>query len=69
MFASLNQAIQMFQVDKGRFPKDLNELVSEKLINSVPDAPYGMKLDYDATTGGRLVWCRRSDSARDTPKP
>lgn len=49
--ASLNQAINMFQVDKGRFPKDLNELVQEKYIGKVPEAPYGMKIDYDATTG------------------
>ncbi|HXS68360.1 MAG TPA: type II secretion system protein GspG [Candidatus Polarisedimenticolia bacterium] len=49
--ASLNQAIQMFQVDKGRFPKDLNELVQEKYIGKVPDAPYGMKIDYDPATG------------------
>jgi hypothetical protein len=49
--ASLNQAIQMFQVDKGRFPRDLNELVQEKYIGKVPDAPYGMKLDYDPSTG------------------
>lgn len=49
--ASLNQEIQLFQVDKGRFPKDLDELVQEKYIKKVPDAPYGMKIDYDATTG------------------
>lgn len=49
--ASLNQAVQMFQVDKGRFPKDLNELVQEKYIGKVPAAPYGMKIDYDPSTG------------------
>jgi hypothetical protein len=49
--ARLEQAIQMFNVEKGRYPKDLNELVSEKYIPAVPAAPYGMKLDYDATTG------------------
>jgi hypothetical protein len=49
--ATLNQAIQMFNVDKGRYPKDLNELVTEKFIPKIPAAPYGMKLDYDATTG------------------
>ena len=30
--ASLNQAISMFQVDKARYPKDLDELVTEKYI-------------------------------------
>jgi len=48
---SLNQAIQMFNVDKGRNPKDLSELVTEKYIPRIPDAPYGMKLDYDASAG------------------
>jgi hypothetical protein len=49
--ASLNQAIQLFNVDKGRNPKDLNELVTEKFIPQIPPVPYGMKLDYDATAG------------------
>jgi hypothetical protein len=49
--ATLNQAIQMFNVEKGRYPKDLNELVAEKYIPKVPPAPYGMKLDYDPTSG------------------
>jgi hypothetical protein len=48
---SLRPTIEQFQVEKGRFPKDLNELVQEKYISKVPDAPYGMKLDYDAATG------------------
>ncbi len=49
--ATLDQAIQLFNVEKGRNPKDLNELVSEKYIPKLPDAPYGMKLDYDAAAG------------------
>ena len=48
---SLNQAIQMFNVDKGRNPKDLNELVAEKYIPKLPAAPYGMKIEYDADSG------------------
>ena len=48
---SLNQAIQVVNVDKGRFPKDLNELVAEKYIPKLPTPPYGMKLDYDAKAG------------------
>lgn len=48
---SLNQAIQLFNVDKGRNPKDLNELVTEKFIPKVPDAPFGMKLNYDEASG------------------
>ena len=49
--ASLKPAIDQFQVDKGRYPKDLNELVTEKYISKVPEAPYGMKIDYDPATG------------------
>ena len=49
--SSLNQAIGMFQVDKGRFPNNLDELVQEKYLKKIPDAPYGMKIDYDAATG------------------
>jgi Rieske Fe-S protein len=48
---SLNQAIQMFNVEKGRNPKDLNELVTEKFIPRIPDAPYGTRLEYDAASG------------------
>ena len=49
--ATLKPAIDQFQVDKGRYPKDLNELVTEKYISKVPEAPYGMKVDYDPATG------------------
>ena len=49
--ASLNKAIQLFNVDKGRYPKDLNELVQDKFIPQIPDVPYGSKLSYDANSG------------------
>jgi hypothetical protein len=48
---SLNQAIQLFNVDKGRNPKDLNELVEHKFIPKIPEVPYGHKLVYDASAG------------------
>jgi hypothetical protein len=38
-------------VDQGRNPKDLNELVEKKFYPKLPDAPMGMKLEYDATAG------------------
>jgi len=47
----LNQTIQQFNAAEGHYPKDLNELVTEKYLPRIPDAPYGMKLVYDATTG------------------
>jgi hypothetical protein len=49
--ASINQAIQMFNATEGRYPKDLEELVTNKLIGEIPPTPRGKKLDYDATTG------------------
>ena len=49
--SSINRAIQMFSVDQGRYPKDLNELVEKKYMPRIPDAPYGMKLVYDAESG------------------
>ena len=48
---ALTKAIEMFQVDQGRWPKDLNELVSQKYIPRIPDAPVGQKIAYDAATG------------------
>jgi len=53
--ASIKPAIDQFQVDKGRYPKDLNELVQEKYLSKIPAAPYGMKLDYDPATGAVKV--------------
>lgn len=48
---SLDKAIQMFNVEHGRFPTDLKELVSEKYISQIPTPPYGTRLDYDASAG------------------
>jgi len=47
----LNQAVQTFYASEGRFPKDLNELVTEKYLPKLPEAPYNMKIVYDATKG------------------
>lgn len=49
--AALTQAAQLFNAQEGRYPKDLNELVTSKMIARIPDAPAGMKLDYDPATG------------------
>jgi hypothetical protein len=48
---SLDKSIQLFNVEKGRNPKDLNELVSEKYIKEIPTPPYGTKIDYDPSSG------------------
>ena len=47
---SLDKAIQMFNVDQGRNPKDLNEL-APKYIPQIPTPPYGTKLVYDPDSG------------------
>jgi hypothetical protein len=49
--SAVTKAIQMFQVEQGRLPKDLNELVSMKYMPKIPDAPAGQKIDYDPNTG------------------
>jgi hypothetical protein len=46
----LTQAVQMFQVQEGRLPKDLNELVPN-YVAKLPAAPYGSRLNYDPTSG------------------
>jgi hypothetical protein len=48
---TLNQAVQAFYAGEGRYPTDLNELVSEKYMPRLPEPPYGMKLFYDPSTG------------------
>ena len=48
---SLDKAIQLFNVDQGRNPRDLNELVEKKYIPQIPDTPFGTKLQYDAGAG------------------
>jgi hypothetical protein len=49
--ASLTKAIELFHIENGRFPKDLNELVTEKFLPQIPTPPRGMKISYDAATG------------------
>lgn len=48
---ALNKAIEMFYVQEGRFPKDLDEVVEKKLIPEIPPAPAGMQIVYDAKAG------------------
>ena len=48
---SLSQMVQLFNASEGRFPKDLNELVTQKYLPSLPAPPYGMTFDYNPATG------------------
>jgi len=47
---SINQEIQLFYVQEGRYPKDLQELVPG-FMPKIPDAPYGSKIVYDPAAG------------------
>lgn len=49
--SSVTEAIRMFHVEKGRFPKTLNELVQDKYLPRLPAAPAGTKYSYDPNTG------------------
>lgn len=48
---SLDNAIRLFQGQEGRFPKDLNELISKNYLPKLPNAPAHTQFAYDATTG------------------
>ncbi len=49
--SALNENVQLFNVQEGRLPKSLDELVEKKYLGKLPYPPAGMKLAYDATTG------------------
>ena len=46
----LNEAVQQFNVQEGRYPKDLQELVPN-YVAQIPTPPYGYKIEYDADHG------------------
>ena len=46
----LNQAVQLFNVQEGRYPKTLDEL-TPKYVSQLPEPPLGYKLNYDAVKG------------------
>ncbi len=52
---AINNAIQLFGVQEGRFPKDLDELVTKKYLAKLPVPPFGSKLHYDAREGKASV--------------
>lgn len=49
--SGLDKAIQSFFATEGRYPKDLDELVSKGAINAIPAPPRGMKYNYDPQAG------------------
>jgi hypothetical protein len=49
--AGVQQAIQMFYAQEGRYPKTLQELVRPDYLPSIPAPPAGMRYDYNPTNG------------------
>lgn len=49
--AELQQAIQKFQAMEDRWPRNLNELVEQRYLNSAPTAPRGQHFLYNPTSG------------------
>jgi len=45
------QQVNLFQVQEGRLPKDLNELVGPNYISHLPNPPPNMRFDYNPATG------------------
>jgi hypothetical protein len=48
---SVRQAIMLFHNMEERFPKDLNELVTQHYIGNIPTLPRGMKYFYNPQNG------------------
>ena len=48
---SIQEAIRNFNISEGRYPKNLDELVSTRFLSQIPPAPRGKKYDYNAATG------------------
>lgn len=48
---ALNKQIELFGAQEGRYPIDLNELVTKKYLSKIPTPPFGTKLQYDAKQG------------------
>jgi hypothetical protein len=46
----LDQALQLFNVQEGHYPKTLEEL-TPKYVAQIPAVPTGYKLNYDAVKG------------------
>jgi hypothetical protein len=48
---SLNQEVQLFNVQEGRYPKSLDELVAKQYVGQLPAPPFGTKIVYDPVQG------------------
>ncbi|HSA02259.1 MAG TPA: hypothetical protein P5055_16125, partial [Candidatus Paceibacterota bacterium] len=48
---AINQAVQLFYAQEDRFPKTLKELVDQRYLPQLPEAPAGMRFVYNPQTG------------------
>ena len=53
--APIQQAIQMYQVENGSFPPNLNALVQGGQIRALPTLPQGSTYQYNPSTGAVTV--------------
>jgi len=49
--ASLQNAINLFNAQEDRYPRDLNELAQKHYIQAVPQLPPGSRFNYNAQNG------------------
>lgn len=49
--ATVQRAVQMFHAMEDRYPKDLQELVNQRYLPSLPVPPAGMRMHYNPASG------------------
>ncbi len=47
----MKNKINTFQIQEGRYPYSLNELVEKQYLEKLPEPPKGATFHYDASTG------------------
>jgi hypothetical protein len=47
----MKNKINTFQIQEGRYPNSLNELVEKDYLDKLPEPPKGMAFHYDPSTG------------------
>lgn len=48
---SVRKAIELFYAQEDRYPQDLNELVTQRYLRSLPALPAGMRYQYNPQNG------------------
>src|SRR5688500_6050205 len=48
---SVRKAIELFHAQEERYPQDLNELVTQRYLRSLPALPAGMRYQYNPQNG------------------